>query len=493
MIISKNNICHFIIFAVLSTVLSVASVLFSYHIANNNICTTVFGGAVVLFVSAAVMHRQIGIFNINKLTITGFFYLSYVFIIFIPSFFVYRENPGLPGDRFYLSVVSVLVFYPVGISIASYLLRFRIPEIETYYSRPIITAWPFSKIEKATWVFLAIGITIMCAYLLEVLPVIGGIPPIIKLFSGSESYFSIIQLREDSLKLLDSPFKYFYILLRDFYFPLITVLCFTIYLAYRCRGSRRLFLFTLLVALIYGSFTLAKSPVAIILFLLLLCYYVFKKGNVRKKFYLIVPALVLLFPIIIVMTIFNIAGNEKGVFDAIIGMSNRIFISPSAGIFNFFDIFPFESDFVYGRTIEKLNFLFGRKPLDLNSILVAHEFVKGPKLESLNMSGGFIGYFNADFGLPGVMILTMLTGLLLQLMQIHFLRKRKTIPRFAAYVFVMYSTIFFNLTSVPNTMLQRGMLIAFIFPFVFSLAVDFLGKVKTGRIAHQVPIRQIQQ
>lgn len=420
------------------------------------------------------MHQQIRILNIKQLTIPGFFYFSYLFIIFIPSFFVYFDNPGVPGDRFIFSTVGVLVFFPAGVFMANLFLRFKAREIGSYYLRPIASVGSFSGIEKAAWLFLGIGAAIVGMYLIEVLPAIGGIPPIIKLLSGGESYINLILLREDSLKLLDSPIKYFYILLKDFYFPFIVVLTFAIQLVYRRRESRRLFLIALSISLFYASFTLAKSPVAIIFFLLILCYYVFKKGGIQKKYFLFIPIIILVFPIIVTLMFYGAAGNEKGIFDAITGLSKRIFFVPVNGAYNLFEIFPFERDFVYGRSVGKLSLLLGREPLDMNEILVSHAFKSGPRLESLNMSGGFIGVFNADFGIPGVILLTILTGLLLQLLQIYFLRRKKTIQRFSAYIYIMYSTIFINLTSVPNTMLQHGLILALIFPGVFSLTTQFL-------------------
>lgn len=450
------------------------TIISSFYISDSFIYMALLLGALISIVSILFMHQQIKILKLKQLTIPSFFYWSYIFIIFIPSFFVYFENPGLPGERYIFGILGVLIFFPVGVFIANQLFRFKVSEIESYYVKPIIKDTSFSKIEKTIWMFLGLAIVLMCTYLFEVLPTIGGHPPILKLFSGGENYLGIVQLREDSLKLLDSPLKYFYILLKDFYFPLLTILSLTIHLVYKRRDSWRLFLFTLFLALFYGSFTLAKAPVAFIFFLLILCFYVFKKGEIKKRYLLLIPGLVFLFPIIVVVSLFTISGNDKGIFDAIMGIFNRIFITPAESIFNFFEIFPFEKDFVYGRTIGKLNFLLFREPLDMNAILVNHAFIQGPTLESVNMSGGFIGYFNADFGLPGVFILTLLTGFLLQFIQIHFLRKEKTIPRFASYVFIICSTIFINLTSVPNTILQHGMLFAFIFPFIFSVGTNFI-------------------
>jgi oligosaccharide repeat unit polymerase len=438
----------------------------------------VLSGIVILLLSSIFMHKLIEMFDIKKLSIPGFFYLTYIFIIFLPSIFVYAEKKALPADKFFFSTISVLVTFPLGVAFTNYILGFKKKEISNYYSKPITKDLPINSYKTLSLIFLTPAICLMSIFIFENL-VKTGSAPIISLIFGTQDYFDLIIQRENSLKLLNSPLRYFYILLRDSYFPLIIVFFLTIYLVYKSKNYFLFISIAFILALIYSVFTIAKAPVAIIFFLVLLCYYLYKSGQVSKIYLAISPVIVFAFPIFVVRMIFGYAENERGFFDAIVGLWSRIFLRPAYGLYNFFEIFPYEMDFVYGRTIGKLTYILGREPLDLNTILVNHAYNSDAlKLKSLNMSGGFIGYFNADFGLIGVIVLCFFTGIFLQSIQIYFLRKKKTPARFASFVFLTYSTIFFNLTSVPNTMLQRGMLIALVFPFGIGCVKDLLSRCR---------------
>ena len=173
-----------------------------------------------LWLSLLLMELSLGILNIKFLTIPGSFYLSYLMIIFLPSFFVYSENNCKERNIFLFSVLSVLFSVPAGIIFANFLLKFKKAEIRKYYFIDLIGYYHPGRTELVFFLLLFFSILILINFTRESYFSTGAIP-IISLLRGSENYSSIILLREESFKLLNSPFYYCYYLLRSFLFPIL--------------------------------------------------------------------------------------------------------------------------------------------------------------------------------------------------------------------------------------------------------------------------------
>ena len=78
----------------------------------------------VFLFSAALMHFQINVFNITRITLPATFYLTYLVMIFFPSIWVYYDQINSARDDYILGVASVLLTTPLGIYLINKLYSF---------------------------------------------------------------------------------------------------------------------------------------------------------------------------------------------------------------------------------------------------------------------------------------------------------------------------------------------------------------------------------
>ena len=87
----------------------------------------------VLLVSALLMRRISDPFDFRKLNVISFWYLSYLAIVFLPSFFVYADHEGPYRLAYLVSVQSVLVTFPLGIVVTRGARRSTLNTAERYF------------------------------------------------------------------------------------------------------------------------------------------------------------------------------------------------------------------------------------------------------------------------------------------------------------------------------------------------------------------------
>lgn len=426
---------------------------------------------VTLSISLILMQYLIRVLDVKRLTIPGFFYLTYIAIIFIPSIFIVIKKPEPYSYRYFFAFNSVLLLFPLGIFFINFILKFKPDSIKKYFSKPILKEKSSSLLQIIFFIFFLIALSLLCLFMLESIAKTKTIP-LFAMLTQSEKYSTIVQLREESYKLLYSPLSYAYALLRNFLFPLLVIFSFGMYLTHRERKWLLIFFVTLPLALFYAAYSGAKEPVVIIVFLLFFYYYIYKKGQIRKKTILISILTIFVYPLfVIVMLSF---GTGRSIGSMILAIGNRLFYDPALTQYYYFEIFPYKVDFLYGRSLPKLAWLLGMEPFDINKAVAHHVYGPVLRLESIEMAGGFLGNFYADFGFMGVLLGTFLAGLVLQLIQIYMLRRQKTVANLSAYVFMVYVSLFINLTTFTSVLLSRGLILALLFLIIVRSLKNFL-------------------
>jgi oligosaccharide repeat unit polymerase len=435
---------------------------------------------VTFSVSLFFMQRYVDILNIKQPTIPGFFYLIYLVMIFFPSFFIAIDKPAPYRDVYLLAVVSVLFTMPFGIWIANRAFRFHKNEIRAFFSKPIEKGKPSYHLRVVLGIFLLGALALVFLYLSEVRTV-----PLLAVLKNPGAYYELAQLREKSFKLLDTQLSYPYFWLRTFFFPFLIMLTLGYYLQTRRKGWLLFFLVSLGIGTLYAGFSLAKMPVAAIFLMVVLFIYVYRAGQIGIRFILFAIGLIFAFPLFVILTVQY--GMGIGLLDAVSGIFRRLFYVPAHVLYYYFEIFPDQVGYLYGRSIGKLAWLMGWEHFNTANYVYRYLFPSGA--ESGLSNAAFIGNLNADFGLPGVLIGGLVVGFLMQAIQIFILRRRKTILNLVVYTFLIFAFWLLNQTALPIVLLSNGVILALILPWViralesfFKQTVEFREKKQRGSV-----------
>ncbi|MGA2587827.1 MAG: O-antigen polymerase [Candidatus Aminicenantales bacterium] len=423
---------------------------------------TVFAGF-AFCISVPLMRAATGL-SLRRWTIPMVFWWTYVTMIFAPSFFVFANHVHPAKSHYFLSVMSVLLTVPLGVAAMNIMTNFRKNEIKEFWDKPVqgTTAGVSFALVYALILAAAIGLIIL--YIREVKSI-----PLFYMIRNPGSYPELLQLREESFKLLNSPFSHAYFVFRGLVFPFLVLFALGNFLISRQRKWLIFFLVSLGFGLFYAALSTAKMPVAAILLMSLL-FYVFFKGRVKRKFYVTAVILLLVWPVVVILSLQFGQGVTTG--RALLSIGQRLFYYPTEDIYYYFEYFPYQHDYLHGRSMGKIAWLTGQEYFDTPNTIgrYAHpEFV-----ETINMNAGFIGDLNADFGIPGVLAGGILAGLIMQGIQIYLCRRRKTILTMVLFVFITYTFWLLHSMSLPVVLLSNGVVFVFILVWLVNLTSRFL-------------------
>lgn len=460
----KNNI--YIIACAIAPVVGAMSALFSYLIGEQT--TAIFSSAVLFFlISLIIMQKTVQAFNLRQLTIPGFFYITYLIMIFFPSFFIAAGKPSPYRYAYLFSVSSVLLTVPLGIWAASILFSFNRKKITTFYSKPIEGKGPTYS-TRIIYIVLFFGALILVfLYIREVKTI-----PLLVALKNPGSYMKIVQLREAAFKLLDSPLIYPYAWLRTLIFPLLIILSLGYYFLVRRRIWLIFFILSLIIGVSYAALSMAKMPVASVFLIVALFIYIYKSGRISKKFIVLALSLILGFPFL--AFILSYYGSGLGSFSAIRAIIRRLFQVQAQVLYHYFEVFPDQVGYLYGKSIGRLADLMGWEYFNTANYIFRHIFPRG--VETGQSNTAFIGNLHADFGIVGVILGGLITGFLMQTIQIFILRKKKTVLSLAIYAFMIYAFWLLNITALPGILLSYGVILAFILFWLILNFENFLNK-----------------
>ncbi len=280
--------------------------------------------------------------------------------------------------------------------------------------------------------------------------------PLLYMIRNPGDALEVAFLREEALKTLDSRLSYFYYIVRGTFYPLLIAVAMGTYFQMR---TKRWF-FTAAVAittgLVFAALTVAKSPVALIVLVMGLFYYVYKGGKPSRKIVAALLILVFLFPVAVIA---YAAHSESITAWLVLGaIAYRLFYIPAEGVYYYFEVFPAHIPYLHGRATDKLAKLVGVPSFDAAHEVGTYAYPLG--LESVSANAAFISDLHADFGLWGVVLGGFLAGVIMQAVQIFVLRRRKTITTLAVFSFLIVAFWFLNSTALPIVLLSDGALLA---------------------------------
>ncbi len=422
----------------------------------------------ITILSFWLMQQTVRIFSIWRMTIPGFWYLSYLVMIFVPAFYVAAGKPDGPAKMNYLlAVISVLLTAPLGILSANIIFRFKRVEIKRYFAAPVKKRVLSDHLVLAYLIFLlgALGLTVL--YVVE-----AGTIPLFYLIGNVGAYEEVQSLRETAFKLSGSRFIYIYSVLRQIGYPFLIMLGLGNYLVTRRLKWFFLFLAALGSGILYAAFAVAKSPVAMILLTLSLFLYLYF-GKAMKVTQLILSVVIIFaFPIGVIL----LSQPQVGFLVALRAIVLRLFDDPARQLYSYFEVTPHYLDYLYGATISIVARLQGQSPFNLTNYVALFDnpALRERGLTSASANAAFIGDLHANFGLIGVLAGGVLAGFLMQSMQIYLLRQPKTIINLTIYAFLMFGFLFINLTALQTMLLSGGIIFAFILGWGVKVSEAFL-------------------
>jgi len=408
---------------------------------------------VVVLLSWNLVGKSCDLFDLKRVTIGAFWYLTYLAMIFFPAFFVYSDQPGPYRAKFLFSVESVLITVPAGWWIAARYFHFRKSELQGYFARPIDCLDYRPQIFRRVTIVLTVLVFLSVLYMRE-----AGTVPLFYLLRNPGEYGQLVLLREDSFKLLDSPLKYAYALARSVVYPLIILVCFGAVLGKsRRKGWRIALCISLLAGILFAALSLAKAPVAYIVLALGLFLYLFRGGQVSRKWIATLLVLVLLFPITVILAI---SSQDVTLATALTGTGARLFYLPALGVYYYFEVFPAHVPYLNGRSIGKLSWLLGESYFDTPNFVGL--YATPDAIDSVNDNAAFIADLNADFGLWGVILGGIVAGFIMEAIQVYIFRRLKTIVNLAVFTFSIVTFWNLNSVSLPVVLASNGAVLALV-------------------------------
>jgi hypothetical protein len=402
---------------------------------------------ITIICSFWLMHKACGVFNLRALTIPGFFYYGYLTEVLAPAFFVYAAKRDPYRFPFLFAVESAMITVPIGILLVSRISGFSPRETVAYFKSPGQES-PLDPGPEIYTLFMVTAWVITCMYVLEVRTI-----PLFYMFSHPGEALLLGRLREESLKLLDSQLRYLYPVLSSAIYPLLIALGFARFLQTRSALWTALFLGTLIPGLLYAGFTIQKGPVAIILLMLFLQYYIFKGGKIRAKLVLSGLAVVMGFPVLVEMLMY--AGEKNTTIGASLwALGDRMFYIPAEVLYYRFEMFPYAYPYQHGKSIGKLANLTGDQAFEADNVVGRYMRPYAPY--SIMANAPFVGNLHVDFGLAGVLVGGVVAGMILQVAQVYVIRRGKTCLSLALYANFLHNFLALSAAALPVVLMSNG-------------------------------------
>ncbi len=419
----------------------------------------------VWLVSYLILRKTSEPFNPSRVTISSFWYITYLVMIYFPAFYVYADQEGPYRGRYLFAVEITLLTVPLGCLLAHRHCRSKKSETERFFQQPLrdIEISPKFLTAYAFLFFAALVLTFF--YISQVSTI-----PLLYLLKNPAEYLELATLREESFKLLDSPFTYGYAIIRGVVYPFLILVSLGSFLQTRRKGWFWWFAFSLIAGVSFAALSLAKAPVAAIFLVLMLFTYYYKRGAISPRMVAGFLALILFAPVAIIMSIYRVTNPDVGVGKSLAAITSRLFYGPAEVVYYYYEVFPSHVGFLHGRSIGKLSSLLGLPYFDTPNYVGQYGWPGS--LESISANGAFIADLNADFGLPGVLLGGILAGAIMQMLHVYLIRRRKTVIVLAGYAFLVFTFWKLQSTSVPTVLASEGALLALLLIWMLGKLTD---------------------
>ncbi len=420
-------------------------------------------GVISFLVSACLMQRLIAAFTISRMTIPSVFYLTYLIMIFFPSFWVFVDHPGPYREAYLIAVISVLLTVPLGIFHANKMLAFTRKETDLYFTAPVIDSYNVQRMFHVHVVLVILALLVFVAYMIDT-PVL----PIVQLIKNPGETLALTMAREESFKMLDprhggTKMFYAYLFLRTLLFPVLVLTTLGYYLFTRQTKWLALFTVVALTASFYAVSSLSRAPMAAIIMRTFFFLFLFSRARLSKRAMMIAGLLMATFPILVTTFAYS---SEYTLLDGILAVGVRLTYTPAEDLYYYFEIFPTVHDYLYGHTLVKpiLKFL-GEEYFYIENFVAL--YISPGGVQSAHANAAFVSNLHADFGFAGVLVGGFIVGFFIQALHVYLARQEKNVLNIATAAFIVYAIWVLNFGSITSVLIVNGVLP--VFALVFAI------------------------
>ncbi len=457
--------------ACLAAIVAGAVIGICYFGIKSQVSANAFLTACIFPVSLWLMHRESGIFRLNRIGIGSFWFFTYLPMVCIPAFSIYAQRPSPYREVYLFSVVSVLLTVPLGIMIANRIWRFRPDEMNAYFSAPVHQENDDFRFRLFIF-FIAAIILVMADYFVRL-----KVIPFFYMLEHPNEVDRLTLLREEAFKLFDPRWSssgstrmfYVYLFLRTVIFPFLIVVSLGHFLVTKRPRWFAVFTALMLLGVFYAASSIARAPVAAIFLRIGCLIYIYKSGLLSRRLLVILLVLILLFPTVVTALAY---GNIDGFLHLAQKMIKRLSYSTAFGLYYYFEIFPEHHPFLWGQTLLKPFLQFFTKDFFyIENYVYKYAFPHG--IPSGHENDAFISNFYADFGVAGVLIGGLIVGIIMQGIQIYLARSRKDVLNISLYAFMMYAFWVLHQGSLTSVLFVNGVIPVFLFVWLIRRVETF--------------------
>ena len=410
--------------------------------------------ATTLLISFMWMYKLLGKNMI--LSLPGFFYIYFIVFIFLGSPFIFIIN-GLDNYLYIISTHLVLIILPMSIYLVNTLMFADYPqELNSYLEASIIDKQPGNQFSIVYFILLGVSIVITMIYFfkLDIIPINYLLTNVSDKLDASE----LAKLREAST----TTFKYGKLhRYRFFMAEMVPFLVIISFIKYKLSKTNfwRIQFYLLTIFAIYRSIAdLQKAPLVQFIILLFLTAWVYG-GKIKWKQVGILFSIVL--TLLSLMYIY-IMGVNQGFVRVLERIGSRMFLTHSNALHHYFSLFPSMHDFLYGVSLPNPAGIFQFEHFPVTKWVFINGMNRNWEIVGTAPSA-FIGEIYANFGFSVMLLSIFVLSILLQIMQIKFTSKPRTLLYTAFYIYFVFLAAKFALT---------GLFIVFhIYLFIFLFAI----------------------
>lgn len=259
----------------------------------------VLAGATII-PSLWLAERAIGLTDMRRQTISSFWFLTYLVMIFWPAFLVYADQEGPHRDAFLFSAASALVMVPAGVLLALRLTGSSRAERDAFFTRPLPRPGTAMFVVCVAIAVAIVGSIALYFTMLTEIPLL-----YVLRYPGCD--LVLAQLREETFKLLDprwnaeaaTPLFYLFLPLRTIIDPFVVAALFAAWVVTRERRWFWLFIVVFVAATLYAASSLARAPTAALVLRMFFVFYILRAGLVGWRSAALWAAAVVAFPLLV--------------------------------------------------------------------------------------------------------------------------------------------------------------------------------------------------
>jgi oligosaccharide repeat unit polymerase len=430
-----------------------------------------------LFVYLAIIYDERLIYGFNGLqvlSLPSIVLATFTIFLAIPSVYVCTINKTPAVIPYFSAHVLFYILFPFGLKIGGIFRKIEINRVENLKSASLHKSGFDKNFFELLITLLLFSFLILILYLSRVDEI-----PLFELIRNPGAYIKLAIMREKALKLLDVTIfeSYLFQWQRSLILPFGIIGSLFLTITYRKAKYLILFVVYFIPGVFVNSLTLEKSPIAAIFLAIMAFYYVYK-NKLSVKF-VIFSIIAIFFGPILIMTFVQLGATN--LFRVVyISFLYRIFLIPSEVLYMYFDVFPNIHDFLYGRSSNLFSWMYDQGTFNISNY-VARIWHRNP-LSTGFANANYLGNFWADFGWFGIILSTIIVGIVLHLLYWKILSAadyKKTIL-YVISVCILPAIFTFGFFSVNFTVLffTSGMIVLVFFTFFFKSIMQMIFKIE---------------